>query len=178
MWESNESNKSNKVGGTGVRALAKDGTNRGGFRVGAGRKKKPLAEKIADGQASKTDAVVPVASEPEISAAIPEPRDFINTEQRGLAGVTNESRAIYDDTMKWLAERGCADIVPRGMVEKYAVATARWEQCDKLMSTCTNYYLWDGEYFIPSPASEYLLIDRLKNLKTTMQKELRANTNG
>jgi len=46
------------------------------------------------------------------------------------------------------------------------------------VQTCTNYYLWDGEYFIPSPASEYLLIDRLKNLKTTMQKEFRANTNG
>jgi len=113
-----------------VRVLAKDGTNRGGFRVGAGRKKKPLAEKILDGQADKPEVVVPIVAD----LAIPEPRDFINTEQRGLAGVANESRAIYDDTMKWLAERGCADVVPRGMVEKYAVATARWEQCDKLMS--------------------------------------------
>ena len=29
--------------------MAKDGTNRGGARVGAGAKKKPLTEKIADG---------------------------------------------------------------------------------------------------------------------------------
>ena len=29
--------------------MAKDGTNRGGARVGAGAKKKPLADKIADG---------------------------------------------------------------------------------------------------------------------------------
>ena len=30
--------------------MAKDGTNRGGKRPGAGRKKKPLAEKIQEGQ--------------------------------------------------------------------------------------------------------------------------------
>ena len=29
--------------------LAKDGTNRGGARIGAGAKKKPLADKIAEG---------------------------------------------------------------------------------------------------------------------------------
>jgi len=109
---------------------AKDGTNRGGYRIGAGRKKKSLAEKILDGQAVKPEETVSDIAD----FIIPEPRDFINTEQRGLAGVTNESRAIYDDTMRWLAERGCADAIPRGLVEKYAVATARWEQCDRLMS--------------------------------------------
>ena len=31
--------------------MAKDGTNRGGARVGAGAKKKPLADKIAEGVA-------------------------------------------------------------------------------------------------------------------------------
>ena len=110
--------------------MAKDGTNRGGYRVGAGRKKKPLSEKILDGQANKPEELVSDIDE----FVIPEPRDFLNAEQRGLAGVENESRAIYDDTMRWLAKRGCADVVPQGLVEKYAVATARWEQCDRLMS--------------------------------------------
>lgn len=110
--------------------MAKDGTNRGGYRVGAGRPKKSLANKILDGEAEKVDTT-------KINAdgfAVPEPRDFLNAEQRNLAGIQNESRAIYDDTMRWLAERGCADSVPRGLVEKYAVATARWEQCDRAMS--------------------------------------------
>ena len=31
--------------------MAKDGTNRGGIRIGAGRKRKPLEEKIAEGKA-------------------------------------------------------------------------------------------------------------------------------
>ena len=114
--------------------MAKDGTNRGGYRVGAGRKKKPLAEKILDGQAEKQERSVSDIA----GFDIPEPRDFINAEQRGLAGVQNESRAIYDDTMRWLAERGCAEAVPKGLVEKYAVATARWEQCDRLMSLAAS----------------------------------------
>jgi hypothetical protein len=40
--------------------------------------------------------------------------------------------------------------------------------------TITVYYLWEGELFTPSPASEYTITDKLKNLKTAMQKELRA----
>jgi len=44
------------------------------------------------------------------------------------------------------------------------------------IQTITVYYLWDGEYFIPNPAGEFAIVDRLKNLKTAMQKELRANS--
>ena len=33
--------------------MAKDGTNRGGARIGAGAKKKPLAERIAEGNPGK-----------------------------------------------------------------------------------------------------------------------------
>ena len=43
------------------------------------------------------------------------------------------------------------------------------------VQTIMVYYLWDGEYFIPSPAGEFAIVDRLKNLKTAMQKELRTN---
>ena len=33
--------------------MAKDGTNRGGARAGAGRKKKALADKISEGKTAK-----------------------------------------------------------------------------------------------------------------------------
>jgi hypothetical protein len=33
--------------------MAKDGTNRGGARIGSGQKKKPLADKIAQGNPGK-----------------------------------------------------------------------------------------------------------------------------
>ncbi len=33
--------------------MAKDGTNRGGARIGSGQKKKPLIDKIAEGNPGK-----------------------------------------------------------------------------------------------------------------------------
>jgi len=44
------------------------------------------------------------------------------------------------------------------------------------LHTSVIYYFWDGEYFIPSPAGEWELTDRLKKLKAELQKELRAET--
>ena len=41
-----------------VYLMAKDGTNRGGARVGAGAKKKPLADKIAEGNPGKRTLTV------------------------------------------------------------------------------------------------------------------------
>ena len=38
--------------------MSKDGTNRGGARVGAGAKKKPLADKIAEGNPGKRKLTV------------------------------------------------------------------------------------------------------------------------
>ena len=49
---------------------------------------------------------------------------------------------------------------------------------EEKIQTITVYYLWDGEYFAPNSASEYTLTDRLKTLKTALQKELRAETDG
>ena len=45
---------------------------------------------------------------------------------------------------------------------------------EEKVQTITIYYLWDGEYFAPNFASEYILTDRLKTLKMALQKELKA----
>jgi hypothetical protein len=92
------------------RMPAKDGTNRGGYRVGAGRKKKSLAEKVLDGQAKKSDVPEPPAVNFD-EVVIPEPRDFINEAQRGLAGVTNEDDFDEESAKKAVEERGCADAI-------------------------------------------------------------------
>ena len=42
------------------------------------------------------------------------------------------------------------------------------------LQTTASYYLWEGDLFSPNFASEWLIVDRLKNLKVEMQKELRA----
>ena len=42
------------------------------------------------------------------------------------------------------------------------------------LQTYTTYYLWDGEHFTPHSASEYIIIERLKNLKAVLHEELRS----
>jgi hypothetical protein len=43
------------------------------------------------------------------------------------------------------------------------------------VQTLTNYYLWEDEYFSPSSASEYAIVDLLKKLKGQLQTELSPN---
>ena len=62
--------------------MAKDGTNRGGARIGAGAKKKPLADKIAEGNPGKRALTVisfdDRAAELE-GQAMPKPSKIIKT---------------------------------------------------------------------------------------------------
>jgi hypothetical protein len=44
------------------------------------------------------------------------------------------------------------------------------------LQTAVIYYVWEGEHFIPSPASEYEIVDRLKKLKAAMQAEIRTES--
>lgn len=60
--------------------MAKDGTNRGGRRPGAGRKKKPLSEKIKEG---KSATVMKLPEPPELeNISMPPIKDFMTAEQR------------------------------------------------------------------------------------------------
>ena len=60
--------------------MAKDGTNRGGRRPGAGRKKKPLSEKIKEG---KTATVMKLPEPPELETiSMPPIKEFMTAEQR------------------------------------------------------------------------------------------------
>ena len=65
--------------------MAKDGTNRGGARIGAGAKKKPLADRIAEGDPGKreltvidfTDSTVDLEGQP-----MPKPSKMLSAKQK------------------------------------------------------------------------------------------------
>ena len=59
--------------------MAKDGTNRGGVRAGAGAKRKPLADKIADGNPGKHPlTVMEFKSAPDLRGQdMPEPKEMV-----------------------------------------------------------------------------------------------------
>ena len=109
--------------------MAKDGTNRGGARVGAGRKKKPLAEKLQEGKAAK--AIV-LQEPPELTPAdLPDVKEYLSDDQR--TG-TLYGKEIYLEVWEWLSERGCAQLVSPQLLEQYSMAMARYVQLEKITS--------------------------------------------
>lgn len=111
--------------------MAKDGTNRGGRRTGAGRKPKALMEKIEEGK----DAVVMDVRATGLKAyCSPEPEEYMRQKQK--AGIDLHAVKAFDEVCVWLKERGCLELVNPFIIRQYAMAVARWAQCE----TAINEY--------------------------------------
>lgn len=108
--------------------MAKDGTNRGGARIGAGRKSKSLTDKINEGKSAK---VLTVPAELE-GADVPPVRDFLKSPQAKGKDLIAED--IFIKTYQWLKEHGCEKAVYSQLIEQYAMNTARWIQAEELIS--------------------------------------------
>lgn len=108
--------------------------NSGGARVGAGRKKKPLADKIAEGNPGGrklTAMELPNAADLQ-GQSMPEPNKMLAAVQKD--GKTLVAGEIYKSTWQWLGERGCAVLVSPQLLERYAMSVARWIQCEEAVS--------------------------------------------
>ena len=107
--------------------MAKDGTNRGGMRVGSGKKRKPLEEKILEGKSVAFDAENPSKTK------IKPPKKYLSAEQKG--GGKLYAKQIYKETFEWVIAHGCESFVPKQLIENYAQVTARHIQCEEFLST-------------------------------------------
>ena len=113
--------------------MAKDGTNRGGVRIGAGRKRKSLEEKFLDGQLdSRIGEPENVDIKEFTDFEPPPPKDYLLAEQKGGGHLLSEQ--IYRETYRWLKSVGCAALVTRQMVENYSMVMARHIQCEEILS--------------------------------------------
>ena len=115
--------------------MAKDGINRGGARVGAGAKKKPLAEKIAEGNPGKRALTVIDFDNQSVDLegqAMPKPSKLLSAKQKD--GKKLVAADIYKKTWDWLHERGCAALVSPQLLERYAMSVARWIQCEEAIT--------------------------------------------
>ena len=87
--------------------MAKDGTSRGGARIGSGRKPNALTDKISQGK----DAMV--IEFPETAdfkgEDIPPVKDFMKAAQK--SGVDLCAEDVFRSTYIWLKERGCERFV-------------------------------------------------------------------
>ena len=110
--------------------MAKDGTQRGGARVGAGRKSKALTDKINEGLSAsvmnfpETDALV--------GEDVPPVKDFMKANQKN--GKDFLAEEIYKETYEWLKARGCEKAVYSELVTQYAMSVSRWIQCEEAVS--------------------------------------------
>ncbi len=111
--------KSNNIGG------------RGGARTGAGRKKSAVKEKLENGNPGGRK--LEVLDIPEMEGVdMPKPHDFLSSTQRD--GSELQAAEIYKETWEWLKKVGCASKVTPALLERYAMASARWIQCEEMTS--------------------------------------------
>ena len=112
--------------------MAKDGTMRGGARVGSGRKSKALTEKIGSGLAA---SVIELPEPEEISGEdVPPVKEFLKAAQK--SGIDLCAEDVFKSTFLWLKERGCDRLVNTQLIEQYAMSVSRWVQCE----TCISEY--------------------------------------
>ncbi len=110
--------------------MAKDGTNRGGARVGAGRKSKALTEKINDGVSAM---VIDLPEPSDIEGGdMPPMKEYLKAKQK--SGKDFCAAEVYAETWNWLKERGCERLVSVQLVEQYAMSVSRWIQCEECIS--------------------------------------------
>ena len=109
--------------------MAKDGSNRGGARAGAGRKPKALKDKVLEGKA----VVSKLPDAPVFQGVdVPPPKEFMKRRQKDGRDTCAED--VYNKTWLWLAERGCDKMVNPQLVEQYAMSVSRWVQCEEAIS--------------------------------------------
>ena len=108
--------------------MAKDGTTRGGNRIGAGRKGKSRKDKILDGTAHFTEKNGVKVSKSKVKP----PKKFLTADQKD--GSKLYSKKVYKEVMEWIASQGCEDLLPPQLVEDYAQATGRHIQCEEFLS--------------------------------------------
>ena len=109
---------------------AKDGTNRGGARPGAGRKKKSLDENITEG---KTPKVIKLPAPAKIKGVdVPPPGEYLAAKQKD--GSSLEAADVYTRIWEWVISCGCEKLVDPQLVEEYAMSFSRWKQCQQAIS--------------------------------------------
>lgn len=103
----------------------------GGARTGAGRKKTAVKEKLEAGNPGGRKLVVLDLPE-NTDEQMPKPRSFLTDEQYDSSKL--QAIEIYETTWRWLKHIGCASKVSSMLIERYAMSSARWIQCEEVIS--------------------------------------------
>ena len=106
--------------------MAKDGTTRGGARIGAGRKSKSAEEKRLEGV-----EILPKKIKNN-QKKIKNPKSYLTAVQKD--GSKTFARRIYRETYDWLKKNNCADSISAQLVENFAEVMGRHIQTEGQIS--------------------------------------------
>ena len=111
--------------------MAKDGTARGGVRVGSG--KKPTSKSKIKVLNANLHDVNELPSPDEIEGIdVPPIKDYLKAKQKN--GKDFFAEDIFKSTYLWLKKRGCEKLVGNQLIEQYAMSVSRWIQCEEAIS--------------------------------------------
>ena len=107
----------------------------GGKRARAGHPKTPLAERLlaprADEKPTRIKFDAPIGE--VFDEDIPAPSKYLSGEQNPTMPALR-SVEVYKKTWAWIKARGCIDLIPVDVIERYAMACARWIQAEEMIS--------------------------------------------
>ena len=103
----------------------------GGARPGAGRKKKPLADKLMEGNPGKRpNKVLGFAEGLPHDMELPEYlEDFAGFD------IEPDVNEFYRSTVKWLERTGCLHMINPDFIAEYAMLKTRWLECEFIVGS-------------------------------------------
>jgi len=102
---------------------------RGGARKGAGRKPRPLAQKIAEGNPGKRPLKKVEFADDSYDPSIPP--EYLPMMERGRGATITTPNELYGEAIRYLEPSGCLYLIPSAMIMDYVIA---------------KYYLLQAQY--------------------------------
>lgn len=112
--------------------MAKDGTNRGGNRIGSGRKPTKKSDKNPRKSNKKLKKPVVLDAVELEGIDMPPVSEFMKAKQKDGKDLFAEE--VFKETWLYLVERGCEKLVSKKLIEQYAMSVSRWIQCEEGIS--------------------------------------------
>ncbi|GHU73411.1 hypothetical protein AGMMS49992_11870 [Clostridia bacterium] len=104
---------------------------RGGARSGAGRKKKPLFDKLIEGNLGKRPlTTVQFENLPAVQTTDLVPPPFLSLASKETAETYPTASQIYNDLAAWLETTGCLNLINPMLIEDYAVHRRAMFECE------------------------------------------------
>ena len=95
---------------------------RGGARKGAGRKPKPLAERLAEGNRGHRPLKQVQLKGASVNGKRPKPPAFLEITTQNKANKYGSAIDFFEEIVDWLEPTGCMHLIPPTLIAQYALA--------------------------------------------------------